>query len=228
LFLDQDRQMGNGEEFKDDSMTDAPVRGFLHRARVADADCLVLTHGAGANCQSPLLQALAEAFSSSGISVLRCDLPFRQSRPHGPPPRGSAEKDQDGLRAAVAAMRRQSARRIFLGGHSYGGRQASMLAATAPDLVERLLLLSYPLHPPKRPEQMRTQHFPSLRTLALFVSGERDGFGSKAEMESALKLIPAPTELLMVAGAGHELLTPRNRAELPGRVVDAFLIFAKG
>jgi predicted alpha/beta-hydrolase family hydrolase len=218
--------MADCEEFKDDSVKDAKVRGFLHRAGT-DADCLVLTHGAGANCQTPLLKALAEAFCAAGITVLRCDLPFRQARPHGPPMRGAGERDQEGLRAAIAAMRRDAAGRVFLGGHSYGGRQASMLAAGAPGLVEHLLLLSYPLHPPKRPEQMRTAHFPSLRTPALFVSGEGDGFGSKEEMESALRVIPARTELLMVPGAGHELVTPRNRAELPGRVVQLFLEFTR-
>ena len=220
--------MSESEEFKDDSMKDAPVRGFLHRASVTAEHCLILTHGAGANCQSSLLRALAEAFCAAGITVLRCDLPFRQARPHGPPMRGSGEKDQAGLRAAVEVVRRESPGKIFLGGHSYGGRQASMLAANAPGLVERLLLLSYPLHPPTRLDQMRTAHFPSLRTPALFVSGERDGFGSKPEMESALKLIPAKTELMMIVGAGHELITPRNRAELPGRVVEAFLEFMQG
>ncbi|MGC1424339.1 MAG: alpha/beta fold hydrolase [Terracidiphilus sp.] len=220
--------MGNCEEFKDDSVKDAPVRGFLHRANDPEADCLVLTHGAGANCQAPLLKALADTFCDSGMTVLRCDLPFRQARPHGPPMRGAGERDQEGLRAAVEAMRRKSAGRIYLGGHSYGGRQASMLAAAVPGLVERLLLLSYPLHPPKRLDQMRTAHLPSLQTPALFVSGERDGFGSKAEMETALELIPARTELLMIPGAGHELMTAKNRAELPGRVVEAFLTFSKG
>jgi predicted alpha/beta-hydrolase family hydrolase len=218
--------MSVGEEFKDDSFN-APIRGFLHRAPDADADGLILTHGAGANCQSPLLRALADAFCAAGVTVLRCDLPFRQARPHGPPLR-TAEKDQEGLRAAVEAMRRQTAGNIFLGGHSYGGRQASMLAASAPELVKRLLLLSYPLHPPKRPEQMRTAHFPSLQVPALFVSGQRDGFGSKEEMESALQLIPVQTELLIIEGAGHELLTARSRAELPEDVVQAFLKFAKG
>jgi uncharacterized protein len=213
------------EEYKDNSVMNAPVRGFLHRAPDADADGLVLTHGAGANCQTPLLQALAEAFCAADVTVLRCDLPFRQARPHGPPPRGNAEKDQEGLRAAVAAMRRETSGRIFLGGHSYGGRQASMLTAATPGLVERLLLLSYPLHPPKRLDQMRTGHFTSLETPALFVSGERDGFGTKAEMEAALRLIPAKTELLMVAGAGHELMTARNRVELAERVVKAFSKF---
>jgi hypothetical protein len=141
--------------------------------------------------------------------------------------RGTGERDQEGLRAAVAAMRRESPGRIFLGGHSYGGRQASMLAAAAPGLVERLLLLSYPLHPPKRGDQMRTAHFPSLQTPALFVSGERDGFGTREEMESALKLIPSWTELMMISGAGHELMTAKNRAELPGRVVQAFLVVSE-
>ena len=214
--------MQSCQEFVDTSVRDRPVRGYLHRAASADADCLILTHGAGANCQSPLLTALAVAFCDSGLTVLRCDLPFRQSRLHGPPPRGSAERDQEGLRTAIASMRHHTAGKIFLGGHSYGGRQASMLAASEPGLVERLLLLSYPLHPPKRPAELRTKHFPDLQTPALFVHGTRDGFGSIAEMEAALKLIPAHTELLMISDAGHELMTNKNRNELPRLLVQKF------
>jgi uncharacterized protein len=97
-----------------------------------------------------------------------------------------------------------------------------MLAAADSGLVEGLLLLSYPLHPPQRPDELRTAHFSHLRTAALFVHGMRDGFGSVAEMEAALKLIPARTELLPVAGAGHELMTKRNRETLPQLVVEAF------
>lgn len=204
-----------------------PVRGFLHPAASASADALVLTHGAGANCQAPLLVALAEAFAASGTTVLRCDLPFRQAKPQGPPMR-TAERDQAGLKAAVQAMRRQTqAHRIFLAGHSYGGRMASMLAAREPDLVEALLLLSYPLHPPKAPQQMRTQHFPSLETPALFVSGTRDGFGTIAELGAALRLIPARTRLLPVESAGHELIGKRNRDELPKVVAEAFRAFTR-
>jgi len=221
------RAMKNSEEFRDESVKDAPVRGFLHPAAAADANGLVLTHGAGANCQSPLLTALAEAFCAAGVTVLRCDLPFRQARPHGPPMRGSAERDQAGLRSAVAAIRRVCTGTVFLGGHSYGGRQASILAAAEPAVTEGLLLLSYPLHPPEKPEQLRTAHFPSLRAPAMFVSGERDGFGTRNELEMALKLIPARTELMMLPGVGHELIGPRNRTELPARVVEAFLGFAE-
>jgi len=80
-----------------------------------------------------------------------------------------------------------------------------MLAAEQPGLVDALLLLSYPLHPPLKREQMRTGHFPSLRTPALFLHGSRDPFGSAAEMEAALALIPAPTTLSIVDGSGHDL-----------------------
>lgn len=202
------------------------VRGFLHSPTHGGADCLILTHGAGANCNAPLLVALADAFSASGLTVLRCDLPFRQARPHGPPMRGSAERDQKGLQAVVELMRPQTSGRIYLGGHSYGGRQASMLAAADPALIERLLLLSYPLHPPQKPAELRTAHFSSLQTPALFVHGTKDGFGSIAEMEEALKLIPARTELFQVAGAGHELMTNRNRDAITQTVVEAFRSFA--
>jgi uncharacterized protein len=101
-----------------------------------------------------------------------------------------------------------------------------MLAAAEPGLVDLLLLLSYPLHPPQRPGELRTVHFPSLHTPAMFVHGTRNGFGSIDEMSAALKLIPARTELLQIAGAGHELMTKRNRDEAPKRVVEAFRLFA--
>ena len=201
-------------------------REHLHRPTGSAGDCLVLTHGAGSNCDSPLLVALADAFCASGVTVLRLDLPFRQLRPHGPPPRGSAEHDQQGLRAAVTSMRQQTSGRVFLGGHSYGGRQASMLSAAEPGLVDWLLLLSYPLHPPQRPSELRTGHFPDLKTPALFVHGTRDGFGSIDELVAAMKLIPARTQLLPITGAGHELVTKRNRDEVSKQVVEAFRLFA--
>lgn len=97
-----------------------------------------------------------------------------------------------------------------------------MLAADEPGLMDRLLLLSYPLHPPQRPGELRTTHFPQLQVPALFVHGTRDGFGSIDELETALKLIPAPSELLPINGAGHELMSKKNRNEVPQMIVDAF------
>jgi uncharacterized protein len=218
--------MSNWKEYRDDAAKETPVRGFLHQPAEASRDWLILTHGAGANCTAPILIAIADAFCASGLTVLRCDLPFRQLRPSGPPPRGSAERDQQGLAAAVASVRAHTSGRVFLGGHSYGGRQSSMLAADQPGLVHALLLLSYPLHPPDRPLELRTAHFPHLQTPALFVSGARDGFGSTEELVAALKAIPARNELLTVPSAGHELLNKRNRDELPAKIVAVFQSFA--
>ena len=94
---------------------------------------------------------------------------------------------------------------VFLGGHSYGGRQASMLAAEEPDIAAALLLLSYPLHPPKKPQQLRTDHFPDLRTRAVFVHGTVDPFGAIPELETAIAAIPAAHRLIAIDGAGHDL-----------------------
>jgi uncharacterized protein len=101
-----------------------------------------------------------------------------------------------------------------------------MLAASEPGLVDSLLLLSYPLHPPQRPTELRTAHFPRLQTSAMLVHGVRDGFGSIDEMTAALPLIPARTELIAIPAAGHELLSKRNRDELPKLVVEQFRSFA--
>lgn len=167
---------------------------------------LVLTHGAGSNASSPLMLAVAKGFEEAGYFVLRYDLPFRQARPHGPPMPAHAAQDRAGLEQMVNEMRRRAGGRpVLLGGHSYGGRQSSMLAAEKPGLVDALLLLSYPLHPPRKPEQLRTAHFPNLQTPAVFVHGTRDPFGSPEELRQAIALIPSRTQLVEVERAGHEL-----------------------
>ena len=100
------------------------VRGRLHEAGGA-GDGMVITHGAGGNCNAPLLVAVADVFQHAGVTVLRCDLPFRQQRPAGPPRPVDSAKDRAGLRAAVASLRDILSGRLFLAGQSYGGRQAN-------------------------------------------------------------------------------------------------------
>jgi predicted alpha/beta-hydrolase family hydrolase len=214
---------GTIRAFTDDS-TDPRVRGYLHTPETRNKNALVLTHGAGSNAQAPLLIAVADAFCAAGFTVLCCDLPYRQSRSYGPPGPGNAARDRAGLKNAIAAMRKITTGGIFLGGHSYGGRQASMLCAEEPDLVQGLLLLSYPLHPPRKPEQQRTQHLPDLRTPTLFVQGTRDPFGTIAELEQALKMIPGKTKLLVVEGGGHDLgfKGKAKQEELPREILSEF------
>ncbi len=205
--------------------TDGETRGFLHRpeAPQRSSNALALTHGAGSNCRAPLLVSVAEEFAAAGFLVLRFDhRPFRQARVSGPPRPGDAARDREGIRAAAASLERLAAGRVFLGGHSYGGRQVTMLAAEDPAAASGLLLLSYPLHPPRQPASMRTAHFPKLTTPALFVHGSRDPFGSMEEMRAALTLpISASTELLEIEGAGHDL----KRAGIAKIVVEHFKNF---
>ena len=196
-----------------DRTVDPHIVGYLHTPETPSGQGLVLTHGAGGNAQAPLLRALADVFAEAGFTVLRCNLPYRQARSFGPPGPGDAARDRAGLKNAITALKnsldfgpdQHKDARIFLGGHSYGGRQSSMLCAEEPDLVAGLLLFSYPLHPPRKPEQQRTQHLPDLRTPTLFVQGTRDPFGSIEEIQRAIKMIPAKTKLLTVDGAGHDL-----------------------
>jgi predicted alpha/beta-hydrolase family hydrolase len=181
------------------------VRGILHTpARPAGA-ALILTHGAGGNAQAPLLAAMARAFADSGCYVLRYDLPFRQQRAKGPPYPAQAARDREGIARAAEAVRRFARGRVFAGGHSYGGRQTAMWAAEQPGAVSGLLLTSYPLHPPGKPERKRTDFFPQLRAPALFVHGTVDAFGSIEEMREALALLAGPRDLVVVEGAGHDL-----------------------
>jgi predicted alpha/beta-hydrolase family hydrolase len=188
-----------------------------------------LAHGAGSSAESPLLVALADALARRGLAVLRCDLPFRQSRPHGPPSPAGAARDRAGLRAAAEALARVAPGRIYVGGHSYGGRQATLLSAEHPTVASALLLLAYPLHPPNRPGDLRVAHFPDIRTPALFVHGTTDPFGTVAELRAALGRIPAPTMLHVEAGVGHDLGAGRRSraalAELAARIAARWLDF---
>jgi uncharacterized protein len=215
------------EPFEDVSAL-PPVRGVLHRGRPLSRDGLVLTHGAGSSAEAPLLVALAEAFAGRGLSVLRCDLPYRQARPTGPPRPGGSATDREGLRRAAAALGGLVAGRVSLGGQSYGGRQASLLAASEPSAARGLLLLAYPLNPPGGQAPPRSAHFSGIAAPTLFVHGSADPFGTPDEIRAAAAAISAPTAVLVVDGGGHDLLLgrrdPTARAELADRIVSAFLV----
>ncbi len=210
---------GAVERFVDDA-GDVPVRGTVHRPISPGADVLIVTHGAGGNHDAPLLRAVAEAFAARRTTVLRCDLPFRQARPKGPPSPAGAARDRAGLRRAVELMRARCPGRVLLGGASYGGRQATLLVAEQPGVADGLLLLAYPLHAPGRPDAPRTEHFPRIRTPALFVHGTRDPFGTIAELDAARAALGAPSALLRVDDAGHDL---RSRASFADRIPEGLL-----
>jgi uncharacterized protein len=207
-----------------DTTADPNIRGFLHAPDAANGDGIVLTHGAGSNCQAKLLVDMANVFAASGFTVLRIDLPFRQTRRYGPPFPSAAGKDRDGIRRALALLRSKVNGRVFGAGHSYGGRQTTILMSEEPQLADGLLLLSYPLHPPQKPTELRTSHFPKLAKPAFFVHGTRDPFGSISEMNVALELISGPHMLMKMDGAGHDLHS-KDTSENYSRIVGEFQQF---
>jgi predicted alpha/beta-hydrolase family hydrolase len=186
---------------------------------------LILTHGAGGNRNAPLLVAIERALGEHGVTVVRYDLPFRQARAAGPPRPPDAALDRAGLREQVSAAQARGGP-VWLGGMSYGGRQASMLVsehAGENDFAAGLVLLSYPLHPPGKPGKLRTAHLPQIRIPTLIIQGAKDPFGSIAELTEALALIPAPKRLVAIENAGHDL--GRDKTASARRIAAEFLGF---
>ena len=186
---------------------------------------VILAHGAGSNRDSTVLTVVAEALVQRELAVARIDLPYRQERPKGPPSPSKAARDRDGIRAAVDELRAVADGPLIVGGHSYGGRQASMVAAEDRDLVDGLLLTSYPLHPPGKPERARTEHLPDITAPTLIVHGRSDAFGTSAEFDEALSLFTAPVRLLEIEKADHSLKPERSGVgELTAATVAEWLL----
>lgn len=199
------------------------VDGVLHRPSGEVAAGLVLTHGAGSDRDAPLLRLLAAALADRGVAVARIDLPFRQRRPKGPPSPSTAATDRAGIVAASTVVRTLLGDDVplIVGGQSYGGRQASMVVAEHPDLADGLLLTSYPLHPPGKPDRLRVEHFPSIGCPVVVVHGGSDPFATTAEITEAVGLVSAPVRLVEIERTGHGL-TP-ERSPVVARTVDAVL-----
>jgi predicted alpha/beta-hydrolase family hydrolase len=176
---------------------------------------LLLTPGAGAGRDQPSLVAIEDAVAP--MPVERMDFPYRKAgrkAPDRPPVLLAAVRDGA---AALAARAGVSAERIFLGGRSMGGRICSMAVAEGLPAAG-LVLVSYPLHPPGKPEKLRTEHLPALDLPCLFVSGTRDAFGTPAELEAATAVIPGAVTHVWIEGGDHGLR--RRDAEVAEAVRD--------
>ncbi|MGV0774646.1 alpha/beta hydrolase family protein [Mycolicibacterium elephantis] len=180
------------------------IAGVAHEPDAAPAGVVVLTHGAGGNRESPLLIRVCDEWARRGWLAVRYNLPYRRRRPKGPPS-GSATADQAGVAEAVAVARTLADGPVIAGGHSYGGRMTSVVVADGTADVDVLTLFSYPLHPPGKPERMRTEHLPRITSPTVFTHGTSDPFGGIDELAAAAKLVAARTEIVEVTGARHDL-----------------------
>lgn len=151
-----------------------------------------------------MLIRICEQWASQGWLAVRYNLPYRRRRPKGPPS-GSAAGDREGIVEALAAARALADGPLIAGGHSYGGRQTSMVAADNPGLVALLTPFSYPLHPPGKPDRLRTEHFGAITAPTVFTQGSADPFGTIGELRTAARLIPAPVQIVEITGARHDL-----------------------
>ena len=200
------------------------IAGIAHeptgKAKGAPKGTVMLTHGAGGSRESPLLVRICDEWARRGWLAVRYNLPYRQRRPKGPPS-GSAAKDQAGVVEAIALAHTLTNGPVIAGGHSYGGRMTSMVIADGAAAVDVLTLFSYPLHPPGKPERARTDHLPNITVPTVFTHGTADPFGTIDELRPAAALIPAPTEIVEVTGAHHDLGS--KTLDVPALAVDAAL-----
>ena len=203
-----------------------PVGDFSVTASVhgEGSTSVVLAPGAGGNRQTPLLVSLAEAVAASGRRAVLYNFRYTEQRRRIPDPPEVLERTA----RAVAEFARASlgAQRVVLGGKSMGGRIASQAVARGTP-ADGLVFLGYPLHPPGKTEQLRNQHFPSVRAPMLFVQGTRDAFARWDLLEALLASLGSRARLFRVEGGDHSFTVPRTsgraRAEVEAEIARAVL-----
>ncbi|WP_163720152.1 alpha/beta hydrolase family protein [Mycolicibacterium psychrotolerans] len=196
------------------------IAGVVHEPAGTPAGAVALTHGAGGSRDAPMLVALCDEWARRGWLAVRYNLPYRRRRPKGPPS-GSSAADLSGILEAIAAVRSLTDGPVVAGGHSYGGRLTSMAVADHGLRPDVLTLFSYPLHPPGKPERARTEHLPRITVPTVFTHGTADPFGTLEELRPAVALIDAPTTIVEVTGARHDLRS--KRLDVPALAVEAAL-----
>ena len=173
---------------------------------------LVLAHGAGAGQRHPFMVSVARVLAERGIDVVTFDFPYMQQKRKAP---DKAPVLEEAFRSAIAEARALASPRhaLFIGGKSMGGRIATHLAAATTDAdgppVRGVVALGYPLHPPGKPEQLRTAHLPAIDVPVLIVQGERDAFGTPSELRPVIRTMRARVTLHVIDGGDHSLAVRR-------------------
>ena len=169
----------------------------------------MLTHGAGGDRDQHTLVSIAEGLAP--LPVERINFPYRAQGRRPPDPAPKLLAFLNGEIPAIAARMGTDPGRLVLGGRSMGGRMCSMAVAEGLPAAG-LVLLSYPLHPPGKPERLRIGHFASIQVPCLFISGDRDPFGTPDELSAHLPAVEGPVTALWLEGEGHD--PKRSDAEI--------------
>jgi len=202
------------------------VTGRYYPAQGKGRVLVVLAHGAGAGQDHPFMVSCARGLAARGLAAVTFNFPYMERRAKVPNP---APQLEGCYRQVIATVRDRGwleDRALVIGGKSMGGRMASHLGAAPGDLVAPiagLVFLGYPLHPPGKPTQQRSAHLPSISAPMLFVQGERDAFGSPAELEPILAALPAPVTVVPIARGDHSLKVSGQSREAQAAQFDAIL-----
>jgi uncharacterized protein len=190
----------------------APSSWVRYEARDPRAT-LVLAHGAGAPQSHPWMVAMARAIANQGLDVVTFDFLYTHAKRRVPDRPDVLEATWRAVYAAVQGQEK-APRPLFVGGKSMGGRIATQVAAQGgfEDLAG-IVLLGYPLHPPGRPDKLRTAHLPKVTVPMLFVQGSRDTFGSPTELAPFVDPLPAGGRIFAIEGGDHSLTPPRRGGE---------------
>jgi len=181
----------------------------------------VFAHGAGAGQRHPFMVTIARALSARGIDVVTFDFPYMRQQRRGAPDRPPVL--EQAFREVIDAARRWSrAERLFIGGKSMGGRIATHLAALGLPSLSGVVCFGYPLHPPGKPDQLRIAHLPAITVPVLIIQGERDSFGTAAELQPHIESMAAEVRLHVVASGDHSLaVRGRTPADVQTEAVEA-------
>ena len=166
---------------------------------------LILAHGAGSNQLSPAMTRTATALSARGFETVTFNFLYSEKKKGAP---DKSDKLEACWRRVIETFSEPD-RRLVIGGKSMGGRIASQVAAADSSGLAGLVFLGYPLHPPGRPEQLRSKHLPDIKAPMLFVQGAKDAFGTPEELKPILKKLKH-TELCVVEDADHSFKVPKR------------------
>jgi predicted alpha/beta-hydrolase family hydrolase len=171
---------------------------------------LILGHGAGSGQTSGFMVTFADALAARGIDIVTFNFSYVERGRHVPDPGDRLEACYRAVIDAARAHKKLKGNKLAIGGKSMGGRIASQVAAKGLDDLAGLVFLGYPLHPPGKPEQLRSKHLPNIKAPMLFVQGSRDSFGTPEELRPILDKLKTPCKLYEVVGGDHSLKIPKK------------------
>ena len=216
------------EQFRVDIAPSEHVTALAYRAAPRDrADpILILAHGAGANQSSSFMVRFATSLAARGIDTVTFNFVYTEQRRRVP---DRNDRLEHCYRVVIEAVRGgklhddTGRRKLAIGGKSMGGRIASQVAAAGQEGTAGLVFLGYPLHPPGRPDKLRSKHMPNIRAPMLFVQGSRDAFGTPEELRAVLGGLEVAADLCVVEDGDHSFKVPKRSAVPQEQVYESLL-----